>query len=163
MPGLLASSQDFDVVDFEFCTLKRAQRGPRERERDADFAVVGRAGVVVGHLEEDEVGELFELVAVADAVVTERGAEAPDFGDDGIGGHMLEAGSFLESFELPVFSAFYLCERRNQASRCGADSAFYAVFQSSPGMMRFINSSNSGTVNAVSPWLGLQIIPFVIS
>ncbi len=30
------------------------------------------------------------------------------------------------------------------------------------GMIRFINSSNRGTVNAVSPWFGLQIIPLVI-
>ncbi len=30
-------------------------------------------------------------------------------------------------------------------------------------MMRLMNSSNSGTVNAVSPWLGLQIMPFEIN
>jgi hypothetical protein len=36
-------------------------------------------------------------------------------------------------------------------------------FQSSPGMIRFMNSSNNGTVKAVSPWLGLQIIPFTIN
>src|SRR5581483_6707887 len=34
---------------------------------------------------------------------------------------------------------------------------------SSAGMMRRMNSSKSGTVNAVSPWLGLQIIPFAIN
>jgi hypothetical protein len=32
--------------------------------------------------------------------------------------------------------------------------------QSSPGMIRRMNSSNRGTVKAVSPWLGLQTIPF---
>lgn len=31
------------------------------------------------------------------------------------------------------------------------------------GMMRFINSSKSGTVKAVSPWWGLQIMPFEMS
>lgn len=31
----------------------------------------------------------------------------------------------------------------------------YAIRQSSPGMIRRMNSSKSGTVNAVSPWLGL--------
>ena len=36
-------------------------------------------------------------------------------------------------------------------------------FQSSPGMIRCMNSSNNGTVNAVSPWLGLQIMPFPIN
>jgi hypothetical protein len=33
------------------------------------------------------VGELLQIVAVADAVVAEGGAKAPDFGD-GIGGHL---------------------------------------------------------------------------
>ena len=36
-------------------------------------------------------------------------------------------------------------------------------FQSSPGMIRFMNASNNGTVNAVSPWLGLQIMPLTIN
>lgn len=31
------------------------------------------------------------------------------------------------------------------------------------GIIRFMNSANSGTVNAVSPWDGLYIIPFLIS
>lgn len=31
------------------------------------------------------------------------------------------------------------------------------------GMMRFMNSSKSGTVKAVSPWWGLQIMPFEMS
>ncbi len=33
----------------------------------------------------------------------------------------------------------------------------------SPGMTRFMNSSNMGTVKAVSPRLGLHTIPFAIS
>jgi len=37
------------------------------------------------------------------------------------------------------------------------------AFQSSPGMMRRMNSSNNGTVKAVSPWLGLQIMPLAIN
>src|SRR5688572_17477629 len=41
-------------------------------------------------------------------------------------------------------------------------TTFYSR-QSSPGMMRRMNSSNSGTVKAVSPWLGLKIMPFAIS
>jgi len=36
------------------------------------------------------------------------------------------------------------------------------IHQSSPGMILFINSSNKGTVKAVSPWFGLQIIPLMI-
>ena len=37
------------------------------------------------------------------------------------------------------------------------------LIQSLPGMIRFINVSKIGTVNAVSPWLGLQIIPLEMS
>lgn len=39
----------------------------------------------------------------------------------------------------------------------------HAVRQSAPGMMRFMNWSNIGTVNAVSPWLGLQTMPLAVS
>ena len=35
--------------------------------------------------------------------------------------------------------------------------------QSSPGMTRRMNSSKRGTVNAVSPWFGLQITPLEIN
>ena len=42
------------------------------------------------------------------------------------------------------------------------DSADQSVFQLIAGMMRFMNSSNSGTVKAVSPKMGLQIIPLRI-
>lgn len=50
----------------------------------------------------------------------------------------------------------------------GGVSPLFAVelplyrFQSSPGMMRRMNSSKSGTVKVVSPWLGLQIIRLAI-
>ena len=53
--------------------------------------------------------------------------------------------------------------------RCGPEHASapaaapQAVFQSSFGMIRRMNSSNNGTVKAVSPWLGLQIIPLEMS
>jgi hypothetical protein len=35
--------------------------------------------------------------------------------------------------------------------------------QSCPGMIRHMNSSKSGTVKPVSPWLGLQTMPLEIS
>jgi hypothetical protein len=41
--------------------------------------------------------------------------------------------------------------------------AVFQVLQSSPGIMRRMNSSNNGTVKAVSPWLGLQTMPLAIS
>ena len=36
----------------------------------------------IGHLQEEEIGELFDIVAVVDAIVAERVAEAPEFVDD---------------------------------------------------------------------------------
>ena len=44
------------------------------------------AAVFIGHFEEDEVGELLEVVAVADAIIAQGVAEAPDSGDDRVGG-----------------------------------------------------------------------------
>ncbi len=39
----------------------------------------------------------------------------------------------------------------------------HTFFQSLPGMIRCMNSLNKGTVKAVSPWLGLQIMPLAMS
>ena len=64
---------------------------------DADIAAVGRPGVFVRHLEEDQVGQLLKVVAVADAVVAQRGTEAPDLGDDGGGVHLLDSVSWRAS------------------------------------------------------------------
>lgn len=80
-------AQGFHVVDFQFSTLERFQRSPVAGRRDTDIAVVGRSAVFIGHLEENEKCELLQIVAVADAVIAEGVAEAPDFGDDGFGGH----------------------------------------------------------------------------
>jgi hypothetical protein len=50
--------------------------------------VVRRFGVFGGHFEEDEVGQLFQVVAIANARIAQDVAEAPHFGDDGGGlGH----------------------------------------------------------------------------
>jgi hypothetical protein len=36
------------------------------------------------------------------------------------------------------------------------------IHQSFPGIILFMNSSKRGTVKAVSPWFGLQIMPLMI-
>ena len=41
-----------------------------------------RDALLVGHLEEEQVGDLLDVVAVVDAVVAEGVAEAPEFLDD---------------------------------------------------------------------------------
>jgi hypothetical protein len=49
------------------------------------------------------------------------------------------------------------------ASRMRYPGLARQLFQSVPGTIRLMNWSNNGTVKAVSPWLGLQIIPLAIS
>ncbi|MDB5818337.1 MAG: hypothetical protein JWQ11_1977 [Rhizobacter sp.] len=43
--------------------------------------------------------------------------------------------------------------------RSASTFADYELRQSSPGMMRFMNSSNIGTVKAVSQWFGMDAKP----
>jgi hypothetical protein len=69
-------------MHFQFRPALAAQALPVVFRRDADVAVVGGLAVLVGHFQEDEVGELLQVVAVAHAVVAQGVAEAPDFGDD---------------------------------------------------------------------------------
>ena len=72
-----------DVVGFELRTSPRLQALPVEFGWDTNIAVVWRFGILVGHLEEDQIGELFQVVAIAHPVIAQGSAEAPDFGDDG--------------------------------------------------------------------------------
>ena len=58
---------------------------------DTDIADVGRPSVLVGHLEEDQIGKLLQVVAITHPVIAQGGAEAPDFGDDGGGVHADES------------------------------------------------------------------------
>lgn len=87
-PGLVRQlAQHGHVMHLERRALENFQRRPGETGGDADLPAVRRPAVLVRHLEEDEIGELLQVIAVADPVVAQRGAEAPDFGDDGLGGH----------------------------------------------------------------------------
>ncbi len=74
-------------MGFEVGSAAAGEAGPVVFVGDAKLFVVGWLAVLIGHFEEDEVGELFEVVAVADSVVAKGVAEAPDFGDDRVGGH----------------------------------------------------------------------------
>jgi len=49
---------------------------------------------------------------------------------------------------------------RHCPAECGEPARLRHAF---PGMMRFMNWSNSGTMKAVSPCAGLQIIPLAMS
>ena len=77
-----------EVVAFKFRASPRLQALPVEFGRNAHVAVVGRLGVLVRHLEKNQIGELFQVVAITHPVIAQGGAEAPDFGDDGSGVHV---------------------------------------------------------------------------
>lgn len=49
--------------------------------------MVGFLGAFVGELEEQQVGELFQVVAVTHAIVPQGVAEVPDFLDEGAAIH----------------------------------------------------------------------------
>ena len=42
-----------------------------------------RLAVLIGHLEEEEIGELLQVVTIAYTIIAEGITEGPDFGDDG--------------------------------------------------------------------------------
>ena len=75
-------AQQRDVMKFERRAALAPQALPVVRGRNAYVTVVGRLAVFIGHLEEDQEGKLLQVVAVADAVIAQGSAEAPDSGDD---------------------------------------------------------------------------------
>ena len=72
---------------FKLRACFRLQALPVVCGRDADIAAVGWLGILVGHLEKDQIGELFQVVAIAHSVIAQGGAEAPDFRDDRLRSH----------------------------------------------------------------------------
>ena len=68
-------------MDFKVVAVQVDETGPAVRigngGRIADFAPL------IVHFEEEEVGELFDVVAVGKAVVAEDGAVVPEALDDG--------------------------------------------------------------------------------
>src|SRR5262249_36770873 len=64
--------------------LRAREVGPAVTPGDG-LLVAGRLGALLGHLEEEEGGELFEVVLVGEAVVAQDVAEGPEFLNDAIG------------------------------------------------------------------------------
>ena len=69
------------VVDFEIVAALAAQLGPGKLFRDR--IVEAQLGHLVGELEEEQVGDLLDVVAVTDPRVLEDVGVVPDFGDYG--------------------------------------------------------------------------------
>ncbi len=73
---------------FEFCAFLRPQALPVVFFRETDIPVVRGLGVLISHLEEDQISELLQIVAIANPVITQGGAKTPYFRNDGSGVHI---------------------------------------------------------------------------
>src|SRR5690606_6176361 len=62
------------------------EAGPGIFLGDLGVPVVRGPGIFIGHFQEQQVGELLHIIAIAHAVIPQDMAEVPDFGDDGGGG-----------------------------------------------------------------------------
>ena len=105
MPRLLAErAQDVDVVVGEVgaglaaraARSSRASRLPCLRRQ-----LVEVDAALVGHLQEEQVGDLLDVVAVVDAVMAKGVAEAPEFLDDVGHAAMASLSSSRSAASLP--------------------------------------------------------------
>jgi len=70
---------------FQLGTFAGGKAFPVEFDRNIQLAVVRRLAVFIGHFQEQQVGELLQVIAVSNAYIAEGIAEGPDFGDYGGG------------------------------------------------------------------------------
>ena len=80
-------AQQRDVMSFKLRAPLRLQTLPVVRGGNAHVTAVRRLAVLVRHLEEYQIGELLQVVAVAHPVIAQRRAETPDLRDDRRGVH----------------------------------------------------------------------------
>ena len=86
-PRLLAEFfEDVPVMGLQFVAVELHQARPTQRRRHDRLAVVGRLGQFVGHLQEEQEGDLLRVGHVRKAVVPQDVGEVPGFVDDVLGG-----------------------------------------------------------------------------
>ena len=73
------------VVVKQVVPVTPQQRGPGIGGRYDAGLVVRRLAALVGHLEEQQIGELLYIVAIAHAVVAQHAAIVPELLDEGVG------------------------------------------------------------------------------
>ncbi len=73
------------VVGLEFSAIAACRARPGVGLGDDGGPVEGRLGLLIGHLEEEQVGQLLDVVAVADAVVPQDVTVIPQALDNGCG------------------------------------------------------------------------------
>ena len=79
------------VVVEQLVAVPLHQAGPVIAGEYRAGLVVGRPAALVGHLQEQQIGELLDVVAVAHAVVTQDVAVVPEFLDDVCAAHRVVA------------------------------------------------------------------------
>ena len=70
--------QDVPVVHFQVVAVAGQEAGPVQAVRNGRFAVPRGLGLLVGHLEKEEVCKLLEVVAVGEAAVAKDASVTPD-------------------------------------------------------------------------------------
>lgn len=89
---LYTSMAENKLTDKHLRNLK-----PTEKEQ----SIGEGSGLWVGHLEEQQVGRLFDSVAVIDPIVTQVAAEAPELFND-IAHRFISLRSVMKSCGLPI-------------------------------------------------------------
>ena len=69
---------------FQFRARAVGQTFPVVFFGNADITIVGRLAVFKRHLQENQIGNLLQIVAVAHAVIAQHMAETPNLLDDGV-------------------------------------------------------------------------------
>ena len=90
--------EDVAVVIEKLVTVALDETLPGVLVMDDAFLLVRLLGALVRHLEEEQIGELLDVIAVAHAVVAKDVAVVPEFLDDGGGIH----NQYMVSTNVPV-------------------------------------------------------------
>src|SRR6266699_4552457 len=87
--AVMPRSSVMAVVCLQFVSIAAQQAFPVIVSGNARGLVVGRLGAFMRHFEEEQVGELLDVVTIRHAVVAQDVAVVPEFLDDvlRVGGH----------------------------------------------------------------------------
>ena len=85
--ALTQLSQDVPVLRLQRVAVETQQAGPVEVFGDDRRPIERRLRLFIGHLQEQQICELLDVVAVAETVVTQDVAVVPEFLNDSVAGH----------------------------------------------------------------------------
>jgi len=80
-------NQDVAVLAVKVFAVQVFEAVPAQVLGDDGGFAVRRFGLLVRHFQEEQEGELFDVVTVREAVIAEEIAVVPEFLDDSVGGH----------------------------------------------------------------------------